>query len=232
MRASTIFAVFALIVFFGSQTHAQSGSRGYSGGGSIGGGGGYSTGGGSGSRLSRAERQRLQQQQLEQRRQLAEAMRIQKAETAKVQFKQSLVNLGMQKHNRLNSKQNKVALEEAKSDYQALRRGSVAPNGLGSLQSPFRLTKREIDRDKRVANWPELLQGSEFQAQVADIDAAILNGITDAKAAEQFLSDLNKLNTGLNTIAIREKLSITTYAKARRFISGLANEVRASNLVM
>ena len=47
-----------------------------------------------------------------------------------------------------------------------------------------------------------------------------------------FLGELQQLNQSLNVAAADGQVKIAEYARSRRFITGLANEVRASNLVM
>lgn len=197
-----------------SQLHAQSGSRG-------------------GGRLGRENLQRLAQQQAQIRQQLAQQSVQFREEQAKQQFKQALTQLAGSDSRAANSRQFRIALDEAKRDYKSLRKQQVDPSFLGALKEPFRLTKNEIDRENRTANWPTSLQDSEFATLVASVDTAIRDrAVKDEESATQFLNDLGELNTALNRAAAGGRVNISNFAKARRFISGLANEVRATDLVM
>ena len=219
-----------------SQSHAQSGNRGGGGGGFGGSGSGKSLGssfGGIGNRLSRAEQQQLAQQQAEFRQLQALQESQLRAEQAKRQFKQTLVQLADSDSRSVNSRQNRQALAEAKGDFKNLRKKQIAPNLLGPLQVPFRLTDKEIDREKFTVTWPESLEGEEFESLVQRVDKAIKDrAITSEESAAQFLVDLGQLNSALNRVAAEGGVDISSYAKARRFITGLANEVRATDLVM
>ncbi len=216
-----------------SQVYAQSGSRG-GGGGGISGGGGLS--GGSfyrRHRLSPFERQQLAQQQLELQQKQVQQQAQQQAVLAKQQFKQNLISLGLKKNRSSNSRQYKLAFAEAENDYANLRVSSVEPIQVGPLQQPFRLTNKDIDRVERTANWPRALRSEKFSAMVKILDSAIMEGsVTDSESANEFLNDLEMLNAVLNTAAIRGEVSAKDYARAKRFVTGLANEVRATNLVM
>lgn len=217
----TVVALFTSVLFGVSQANAQSGTRG---------GGGSSFGG---YRPSNSERRQIARQRRQELQREAVVARQQLVELSKIQFKQSLANLVLKKNTRLNSRQNRVAFDEAKADFRGLRSGNVSPGSLGPLRSPFRLTSKELDRNKRTASWPKLLRTREFREQVVRIDSAIMDGRIDtSESAGQFLSDLNRLNQRLNTAALRNGLSVGEFARARRFITGLANEVRATNLVM
>ncbi len=201
--------VFSMAVV--SQSYAQSGSR-----------------AGSGSRPSRAQRQQqelLRQQQAQQAAQL-------RAAQSKQQFKQTLSQLASKDNRKVNSRQNRQALEEAKRDYRNLRQGQVSADTLGTLQVPFRLTKKEINRKNNTATWPSSLKKEEFGSLVETIDSAIMErAIASTESATEFLSNLGELNSALSTAAAEGRVDITNYAKARRFITGLANEVRATDLV-
>lgn len=228
MRNVIILSVLVFSTAIVTQTHAQSGSRG--------GGGSYS-GGGSGfgglRRLSRLERQQRAQQQALVGQQLAQQTARLQAEQAKQQFKRTLSQLTSSDNRSANSRQNRVALEQAKRDYKSLRKQQVAPNQLGPLQQPFRLTRKDIDRQNHTANWPEALRDKQFDSLVRKIDRAIMNqAIDNSETAAQFLNDLARLNTSLNTTAANGQVNISNYARARRFITGLANEIRATEFVM
>jgi hypothetical protein len=224
------------VLLSGSQLQAQSGSRsggfsGGGGGGGISGGSGFS--GGNRYRLSPAERQRRARERAEQQQIAAQQAAQRQAELSKQQYKQSLIQLAQTRNSRTNSTQNRIAYNEAKKDFQALRSRNIAPNNLGPLNAPFRLTNKDIDRAGRTANWPELLQHQEFDALVQSINSSIQNNAIMTKdQASQFLGELQQLNQSLNVAAAGGQVKIADYARSRRFISGLANEVRASNLVM
>lgn len=223
MRNFIILTLVGVIVaFFGSsQATAQSGSR--SGGGLYGGFG----------RPSRAQRQQLKQQQLQQQRLQAQQNALLRAQQAKKQYKQSLVQLGLAKNKSANSKQYKIAFQEAQRDYKALRSKQVAPNQLGVLQSPFRLTNKDISRSNNAARWPNTLRSNSFGPLVQNIDQTIMDGgVSSQETAQDFLKDLQALNVALNNSAIQGNVNANEFARARRFITGLANEVRSSNFVM
>ena len=246
MRNLIILSVLVFSMAVVSQSHAQSGSRGGFGGGGGGGfsGGGFTgggfTGGGSGfantygsQRLSRAERQQLEQQEALVRQQQAQQAAQLRAAQAKLQFKQTLAQLANSNNRAANSRQHRNALDQAKRDFRSLRTRQVSPNQLGPLQQPFRLTIKEINRQDYTANWPEVLQKEEFGALVQSVDKAIMDrAVNDTESATQFLNDLGQLNTALNAAAVSGQVDIKGYAQARRFITGLANEIRATDLVM
>ncbi len=237
-----ITGMISLVISDPSHLHAQSGSRSVGG---ISSGGasvrrGVSRGGSSSRgirRLGSVGRQQLSPQQLQLQRQQAQQSlqqtAQQRARQAKQQRKQDLIDLGLRKNRSANLQQYKRAFAEAKSDYQDLRQGRIAPVQVGQLQQPFRLTKRDIDRAERTANWPKALQSEKFSAIVDTVDSAIMdNSITTDEAATAFLSDLDMLNSALNAAAVEGEVNVSNYARARRFITGLVNEIRATNLVM
>lgn len=201
-----------------SQASAQSGTR-------V---GGFGRGGGLSNRSTYADRQRA----LEQQQAIARETARLRAQNSRQQYRQNLVQLAARKNSAANAAQRRLAFAEAKNDYQALRVGNVAANSLGPLNTPFRLTGKEIDRSKRKARWPSALRKQQFGIAVGTIDAAIRNNaIMTKEEAEQFLADLQTLNQSLNSVAASGRLGIKDYAVSRQFITGLANEVRASNLV-
>jgi len=176
---------------------------------------------------SRSNRSQQRFDELNQLRQL----RQQRAEAAKQKFQQSLVQLA---HNAVNNKtQNRTAYAEAQRDYRALRNGSIAPQSLGAITTPFRLQNSDINRATRMAHWPGVLQDVEFEIWVGVLDNSIQNGaISTTEEAIQFLADLEQLNKTLNNAAAGGRVNIRDFAESRRFITGLANEIRASNLLM
>lgn len=223
MRNFIILTLVGVIVaFFGSsQATAQSGSR--SGGGLYGGFG----------RPSRAQRQQLKQQQLQQQRLQAQQNARLQAQRARQQYKESLRQLGLAENESANAKQYEIALQEAERDYKALRSNQIPANQLGALQSPFRLTSKDVSRTNYTANWPSALRSEDLEALVQPIDETIMGGgIHTKEQARKFLNDLEALNFALNNFAIRGSLNATEFAQARRFITGLANEIQSGNLVM
>jgi hypothetical protein len=183
--------------------------------------------------LSRAERQQLAQQQALLRQQQAQQAAQLRVAQAKQQFKQTLSQLASRDNRSVNSRQHRSALDEAKRDYRSLRKLQVASNQLGLLRQPFRLTNKDINRQNYTANWPAALQTEDFGALVQSVDQAIMDRVVnDTESATQFLNDLGQLNTALNAAAVSGQVDIKGYAQARLFITGLANEVRATDLVM
>jgi hypothetical protein len=249
MKSTTLIIVGLTVCFlsFDSSVLAQSGSRGgggssgaaaSSGGrgaasGSSGNGIGGVLGGRSSRRLTPAQRQtRRVAEFLEQQRIQAEFLEFQSVER-KNQFKQQLVQLGNNPNGRLNKQQSRLAIEEAKRDFVLLRKRKVAPAELTTLQPLFRLGEDSIDRGANTAMWPEALQLEDFAPIVSRLDEQIMDEqITDEESAKQFLNDLGKLNQSLNSAAAKGMLNARMYGEARHFITGLANEIHASDLIM
>ena len=231
--------VFTMVVItnliFDSSVFAQSG-----GGAPWGGGGGSAsrsaggqTFGGGRSRLGRAQRQVLRQQRNEQLQAQSREFQRQQAEAVKSQRKQELILLGQKLNGPQNRRQNRRALGEAKDNYRALRKNQIPPEQLGLLQSSFRLRTDSINREQYTAMWPTALLEPEYESQVQNLDAFITSmSITDAASAQQFLDQLNQLNLALNLAAANGEIDSTRYAKSIRFVSGLANEIRSSDLLM
>ena len=184
-------------------------------------------------RLSRTEREFLHQQRLAQQR--AQAIELQRLQTeaAKARRKQELIQLGLNLNGNLNKQQYRRAFAEAKNDYRALRRLQLSPNHLGFLRQSFRLRSDTIDRKRRTTVWPDALLQPKFEPQVQNISSKLINGrILDAESANEFLNDLYQLNLDLNVAAANGEIGSTDYARSRRFVSGLANDVQSSNLIM
>ena len=85
---------------------------------------------------------------------------------------------------------------------------------------------------KNMANWPKLFKSQNFKQYASQIDLQITGGLDDTESAKEFLNTLMKLNSVLNSAAFNGKVASVDYARARRFVTGLANEVRATSLVM
>ena len=166
----------------------------------------------------------------QQQAQAKENARLQ-AERAKQQYKQSLVQLAMNENRAANSKLYKAAYKQAKSDFKTLRAKRIAPNQLGALQQLFRLTSNDINRDDRTTHWPDVLRSEDFYEPVQSLDQMISEGgIDSSESAQKFLEDLNSLNIALNIAAVEGKVDANDFAIARRFITGLANEVHSSDI--
>lgn len=219
MRNFVVLGLVAMTVAIAGagQAVAQSGSRG---------GGGFR-------RPSRAQRQQQRQQQVQQQQIQAQQNARLQVQQAKQQYKQSLVQLGLAENRVANSRQYKLAFQEAQQDYKALRSNKVAPNQLGVLQQPFRLTSKDISQNDLTANWPNALRSDDFGKLVQSLDQTIMNGGVDSQeSAQEFLSELQALNVALNTSVTQGSVKANDFARARRFITGLANEVRSSDWVM
>ena len=210
MRNNIILWVLVLSMTFVSQSIAQSGSR--------------SAGSGTRERQpSRVELARL----AEQRRQ--EGLRRAKLQTRfeREQFKQTLVKLSLRENRLANSRRKREALREAVRDFKSLRSERLTPDQIGVLQVPFRLTDSEVDRSNGTVQWPEALQ--QFSELTESLDATVADGINSVESAKQFFTDLEKLNTAVNQAVVNREIEPSSYATARRFVTGLANEVRATD---
>jgi hypothetical protein len=189
--------------------------------------------GGGGSRLSATERAELRRQKAVRQQQQARANQQRQADLIKANFKNTLVQLGSKPDGSANRRQSKLALDEAKRDFKLLRQRKASPNQIGVLAQPFRLSSDAIDRMKNTANWPMILKTNSFSSIVTKLETQIMSGnIRDTASAEDFLATLSQLNFALNSAAANRDVKAIEYAEARRFVSGLANEIRASDLVM
>ena len=231
MRNIIILCVVVLSVTFASQLYAQSGSSGgsRSGGASRARASGGSRSGGSGARSrvrqpSRAELERLAKQQQQAAQQLAK----QQEEYGRQQFRQTLIQLALRENRSANSRQLRDALREAERDYKGLRSGNLTPVQVSVLQVPFRLTDKDVDRSGSTVQWPEALQADRFNELTKKVDAMVADGVNSDKSAKQFFSELGELNTMANQAVVSKEMKSSDYAKARRFVTGLANEVRAT----
>ena len=199
----------------------------------VGGGRSSFRGAGSSTRLSAQEKAENQRQQAIVQQQQFRENELRQAESAKANFKDTLVRLGQKSNASINRRQNKLAFDEAKRDFNDLKRGTVSPSQVGVLSEPFRLDHDSIDRMKNSANWPEVFKSPDFEPFVMELDDQIMNGgVDDAESAEKFLNQLSELNYALNSAAVNGDVASVDYARARRFVSGLANEIRASDLLM
>ena len=244
MRNIILLSALVLSMTFATESFAQSGSRGSSGGGarSSSGGGSRSSGGGArsssgGSRAgfgrSRSNVRQPTPAELEflARQQQQEAERLAKLqdEFVREQFKQTLVQLALRENRSANSRQYRSAFREAEQDYKKLRTGKIAPDQVGALQVPFRLSEKDIDRSEGTVQWPEALQAEQYSELTETLNATIEGGVTSAEAAEQLFGELKTLNTAVNQAAADREINSSEYAMARRFVTGLANEVRATD---
>jgi len=219
--------------------NAQSGSRGGVSSRSVSGSGGRITGSrlgaGSGSRLGSGSRNRSNSGESNSPLQREINLQNQKANAERIrqQYKQALIQLGQNPNGNTNSQQYRLAFEEAKEEYSALRKQVVTPENTGSLQLPFRLRRSDINRKTRTANWPKVLDDSDYSELTGAIDSQITNGgVTTSEEAKEFLAKLTEINNLLGRAAVAGDVGSRDYARAKRFISGLANEVNATNLVM
>ena len=247
MQYYKIIGALVAIVFFVSAdtqlTYAQSGAR------SIGGSGARSVGGGgavrsSGSRSfggssrrstgpSAAERARLQQQQLKLERELAIENAEATAELSRQQYKQTLIQLGDDPNGNANTQQYRLAFDEAKSEFKALINKRVSPNSTDNLKQPFRLPKKDLNRKSGKLNWPSIFKSEDFSEVTDELDSQITEGgLSTSEEAEEFLTKLMEVNSQLGEAAVAGDIKSTNYARAKRFITGLANEVKASDLVL
>ena len=232
MRNIIILSALVLLMTFTCELYAQSGSRG-SGSRSSGGsrvrssGGSRSSLGSSRGRVrqpSPAELERLAKQQQEQAQRLAK----QQEEYSREQFRQNLVQLALRENRSANSRQLKEALREAERDYKGLRSGNLTPEQVGVLQVLFRLTDKDVDRSSGTVHWPESLNADQFMKLTESVDAITVDGVNSDETAKKFFSELKTLNTAVNQAVVDKEMKSSEYAKARRFITGLANEVRAT----
>ena len=173
---------------------------------------------------SRAQLERLaKQQQL-----AAQQFEKQQEEYGRQQFRQTLVQLALRENRSANSRRLREAFREAEQDYKALRGRNLTPEQVGVLQVPFRLTGKDIDRSSGAVQWPEALRADQFTELTKSVDTTIAAGVNSDKTAKQFFSELEALNTAANQAAASKEIKSSDYAKARWFITGLANEVRAT----
>lgn len=227
------FATVLLVVQISSQSLAQSGSRGgrgQAGGGGTGGGvaGGRSTGAGAhlwsfGRRLARL-RQIIEAQEL--------ASRFDELTQQAFQQQQAqlLDALGTQPDGTLNRRLNQLAFDEAKREYTALVRMQIPVSAAGrQLQQAFRLSSRDVNRSTRVIHWPETLLATEHAELIQDIESKVdLNQDAANVPAEDFIQAIEQLSLQLGHRAVAREISSREYARAKRFLTGLAHEVNAA----
>jgi len=233
MRNIIILCVLVISMTFVSELYAQSGSRRGSSSRSSGASRARSSGGSrsgtssSRSRVRQPSRAELERQ-AKQRQQAAEQLAKQQEEYGRQQFRQALVQLALRENRSANSRQLREALREAEQGYKGLRSGNLTPEQVGVLQVPFRLSDKDIDRSAGTVQWPEALQADRFSELTEKVDAIVAGGVNSNESANQFFSELGELNTAANQAAASKEMKSSDYAKARRFITGLANEVRAT----
>ena len=239
MRNNIIFVTLVLSMAFATQSYAQSGSRRggavrSSSSSRIGGtsrvrsSGGTRVGGSSSrSRIrqpSPAELERLAKQQQQE----AERAAKLQLEFSRQQVKQTLVQLALRENRSANAKQFREALREAGQDFKSLRSGQLTPGQVGLLQVPFRLSDKDIDRKSGTVQWPDALLTEQFTELTKAVDKITAEGINNSETAQQFFEELEKLNLAVNQSVINKEIKSSDFAKARRFITGLVNEVRAT----
>ncbi len=233
MRNIIILSALVLSMTFTSELYAQSGSRGGGGSRSSGGSRVRSSGGSrpslSSSRgrvrqPSPAELERLAKQQQQEAQRLAKLQ----GEYSREQFRQTLVQLALRENRSANARQLREAFREAERDYKRLRSGNLTPEQAGVLQVPFRLSDKDIDRSSGTIQWPEALRADQFTELTDSLDKTVAGGVDSDETAKQFFNELKTLNTAVNEAVVSKEIKSSNYAKARRFITGLANEVRAT----
>ena len=233
MRNIIILSALVLSMTFTSELYAQSGSRGGGGSRSSGGSRVRSSGGSrpslSSSRgrvrqPSPAELERLTKQQQQEAQRLAKLQ----GEYSREQFRQTLVQLALRENRSANARQLREAFREAERDYKRLRSGNLTPEQAGVLQVPFRLSDKDIDRSSGTIQWPEALRADQFTELTDSLDKTVAGGVDSDETAKQFFNELKTLNTAVNEAVVSKEIKSSNYAKARRFITGLANEVRAT----
>ena len=231
----TISTTTLLVLFLGTIAIAQSGSRGITGGGGGGitggiggtsGSSGFSTGGAFGynSRLSSAERARLQQQQIAQANELARQNAELQQKFLAAQREQLLASLGRQPDGALNRKFRRLAFNEAKKEFKALRKMqlSVAEAG-GFLEQPFRLpsmTAKTVKGDQ--IKWPDALSDASHEQTKLAVEGLIKS--TEA-TPEEIKTALKQLSSELGQRAIKGEIKSNDYARGKRFLTGLSHEL-------
>ena len=189
-------------------------------------------GGGVSVRLSPLEKALARQKQFEQQQELLKNLQMKSAEDAHKQRQQTLAKLGEKPNGKLNSRLYRLAFEEAKREFSALRSKQIPASAVGELDQPFRLRNQDIDRRSGKLNWPATFKASSFKSLVADLDEQIAGGgMSSEKQCKKFLDDLSELNDHLAKAAVDGDVHRTDYARAKRFTVGLANEIKASNLI-
>lgn len=237
MLAVIVLLVNSTIAYGQSGSRSGSGSAGRSsarGGSSSGGGsqrlGGVGRSGGSSSRISPSELAALELQQRILRQSQTEEARRLTIQFERDNFIQNLAELGRIENRSLNSKQNRIAFQSAKQDFRALRKNVVRPAELGFQDVAFRLDNKSLDRNTLRIRWPSAL--ADEKSLIEPIKSSMVNNeIVDEESAQEFLDRLGQLNQKLNAAAARGEVSATNFARARRFISGLVNEVLSFGLL-
>lgn len=77
-------------------------------------------------------------------------------------------------------------------------------------------------------HWPESLNADQFMKLTESVDVITVDGVHSDETAKKFFSELKTLNTAVNQAVVDKEMKSSEYVKARRFITGLANEVRAT----
>lgn len=147
------------------------------------------------------------------------------------QFQQLLVQLGHDQNRNANKFQNRLAFDNAIQDFRNLKARRIHPNHVGFQNIPFRLDQKSLDLINYTVDWPAALTKEGFEMPVQMLETVMFSSrISDAETAKEFLDELTKLNYSLNLSAARGEVGRRDFAKARRFITGLANEVHSSGI--
>ena len=166
--------------------------------------------------------------QADQARQRAQTAARKAEQYLKTQYIDSLNALAQDEQSQQNSGQNRLAFDQAVSDFRVLRAGDVQPNKLGEIQIPFRLLDTDFDRATGTIIWPELLRGPSYNSITGSLDEAFRNnGIKNEQKGTAALEQLKQLNTTFNRNSIEGEIAINDFARARRLITGLGNEIRS-----
>ena len=149
-----------------------------------------------------------------------------------------LVELGANPNSSQNRRQRQLAFQEAKKEYVALKRMEISVSDAGKfLREPFRLTSKEVDRDKRTINWPKPLLEPDHEETIAEIDERIADNEDDESTSEdedeeELTSEeldqlLSQINMQLGERVLSRDISAANYAIAKRFVTGLSNDNKA-----
>lgn len=160
-------------------------------------------------RITREQQAAIQQQNAFQQQANAEARR-----------KQLLNQYAANPNSRENRTQYSSAYDDAKAEFMAIRQGSIPVAGR-RLQRPFLLRSNELNRAKRKIRWPKTLLQDQHKETVVEIEKFIADM---KKNAQDLRSLIERLALQIEQRVVERSIDIKDYAKAKRFISGLANE--------
>ena len=123
-----------------------------------------------------------------------------------------------------NSKENRAQLaqayNDAKSEFAAIRNGRVLASG-SRLQRPFLLRSNDLNRKARNINWPKPLREQQHEETIGEIEVFVKDMESNADELNELIA---QLSLQIEKRIIEKTIDIKEYAKAKRFLSGLANE--------